>query len=58
MIKTSTLLILLLVLLFAFLILNSSFHLFVKEGMENHGNKQVVKAKKNKKAVKDVNRYI
>ena len=52
MIKTSTLLILLLILLFAFLIINSSFHLFVREGMENHGNKQVVKAKKNKKAVK------
>ena len=51
MFKASTLLILLLILLFAFLIVNSSFHLFVREGMENHGNKQVVKAK-NKKAVK------
>ena len=53
MIKASTILILLLILLFAFLIVNSSFHLFVKEGMENHGgDKEVVKGKKNKKAVK------
>ena len=50
MIKASTLLLVLLILLFAFLIVNSSFHLFVKEGMENHGgDKEVVKGKKKRR---------
>ena len=45
-------LLVLLCLLFLFIVVNGSAHFLVREGMENQGEKEVVTAKKEKKAVK------